>query len=125
MGLLDKSGALIPWAVNCAVSYVKDNISKVNDEPHSLENMLKEAKSAHKNISGEAKDIGTQVHELISQYIKNGTDCRGDYPDAVQNAFLSFLEWESNHDITWVKSEMTCLSKEFGFAGTIDAIAKC
>ncbi len=117
IGVLDKSTALMPWAVNCALKFVAENIGKVGTEA-----AIGQAHSAWRNIRDEAADIGTEIHDLIHKYIRFGKDATGTMRPEVQNGFLAFLDWEKTHAVKWHNTEMQVFSRVHGFAGTLDAI---
>lgn len=125
LGVLGKGDALNYWAAGCACDYIKENINIIQNPegPHDISTLLKDAKSAFKHASGEALDIGSQVHNAIEVYIKHGKDLSGNLKGEVQNGFLAFLEWESKNHVEWLESELTLFSTQYGFAGTCDAIA--
>lgn len=125
--LLDKSDALIPWALNQCESKFNHLLSD-HIEGHMLiedvEEYFKSSKYAYKEVSEEALDIGSQVHDIIEQYIKQGKDAIGDLKDEVAAGFYAFLEWEEENIEEWVSSEESVYSLRFGYAGTLDARAK-
>lgn len=116
LDILDKP-ALKQWAVNCAIQYVKENMHKPFDE------LMDAARIEWKNVGREAMSIGSQVHNVIEQYIKFSIDKteKPDIKDEVQNAFLAFLEWEKENIEEWIESEKTVVGP--GYAGTLDAVA--
>ena len=117
--------ALTYWAANCAVSYIEQNLSEVDpNNPHSLNDLFLNAKTAFKTVGKEATDIGSAVHHAIEHYVKHGKDATGDLSESVQNGFLAFLEWESLNKVEWLESEKTLYNLESCYAGTCDAIAK-
>lgn len=122
-GILDKP-ALMYWSANCAVDYLKENIEKLQNPagPHVVDGLMAEARQAFRSVSKTELDIGTQVHNAIERYIKEGKDLSGNLPDAVQNGFLAFLEWEEKHKARWLASELQLFNTEVGYAGTCDAI---
>lgn len=116
LGLLDKSPALMQWAVNQALEYVK---------LHGLTpESLIEAKSHYRDVSAEMMDIGSEVHSSIEAYIKNGKDKMGEIKPEVQNALIAFWDWEKEHKVKWLESEMAVVDERVGIAGTLDAIAE-
>jgi len=121
LGLLDKSGALIPWAVKNTIRYIRENQHKMD----SIE-CLQKAATEYRNVSQEALDIGSQVHDLIECYIKHGKDksYMAKYNDAVQNAFLAFLDWEEKHNVEWLETEQSIYSPAYCYAGTLDFISR-
>lgn len=126
LGILDKSNALLPWAVNCCVKYIEDALrddADRHDDATILETIQK-AKYEWRKVKDEAADIGSEIHNLIEKYIKEGKDAIGELRPEVENGFLAFLEWESENITQWVESESTVYSTEHGFAGTLDAVAE-
>lgn len=116
---LDKP-ALIPWAVGLAVEYVRKN----NNPAEPLELVLERAKKEYRSVASEAADIGTEIHQMIENYIKTGADPRGEIRPEVENGFLAFLEWEKIHSVKWLHSEIVVLDHDLCVGGTVDAIAE-
>jgi hypothetical protein len=116
LDILDKP-ILKQWAVNMAIEYLfaQENITPTR---------LTEAKTEWKNVSQKAKDIGSEIHNLIEQYIKNGRDAIGELKPEVENGFIAFLEWEKENIDTWLDSEMSVHDPIHCYAGTLDAVAK-
>lgn len=130
---LDKSKELMLWAVkSTAKKYtellknesLKNNIIKINTNKLSiLENKsIKEFNI----ISTDAMSIGSEAHSLIEKYIKNEKIDKllKELPDEVLQVFNSFLKWEKQNNIRWLKSEFPIINEDYGYGGTIDAIAK-
>lgn len=120
LDILDKP-ALKQWAVNMAIDYVKVEMSKPDAY---IATVLDLAKVEWKNISQEAMDIGTEIHNLIEVYIKSGKDAVGELKPEVENGFIAFLEWEKENIDEWIESEMIVHDSDNCYAGTLDAIAK-
>jgi hypothetical protein len=114
--LLDKSSGLLPWAVNCAVKYIKEN--------GLTEETLDKAKKEWRTVKDEACDIGSEVHGIIERYIKFGKDTLGELRPEVENAFLAFLEWEKTTGVEWIASECRVYNPSVGVAGCFDAIGR-
>ena len=124
LGELNKP-ALTYWAANCAVNHIEANLSEVDtDNPHRLGDLFKEARTAFKDVGKAATDTGSAVHNAIEAYVKHGKDFSGSLPDAVQNGFLAFLEWEKLNHVEWLESELTLFNSQIYYAGTCDAIAR-
>lgn len=134
LGLLDKSSALTQWAANCVVDYIKKKACKQIDtnDVYVVDNtFLDDARFHFREISEEAKNIGSEVHHLIEAYIKakiqgkefDPTANTTDYRNEVQNGFLAFLEWEQKNNIKWLESELTIYDDDLYYAGTLDAVA--
>jgi len=118
--LLDKP-ALIPWAVNLACEYVRENYKPAEI---GLSEVLEKARTEYRSMAKNAADIGTEIHRLIENYIKTGADPRGEIRPEVENGFLAFLEWEKIHNVKWLESEFVVLDHELCVGGTVDAIAE-
>jgi hypothetical protein len=78
-GLADKSDALIPWAVNCAVDYVESNLSRCSGteignaqylDRDDIEDRLEAARTKWREVRDEAGDIGTQVHDALEAWLR-------------------------------------------------------
>jgi len=116
---------LTEWAAKCGAEWW---VEAMNDgENH---NFYQGIIQAHKNVSGAARDIGHETHYWIEEYINsaiknpNEVDWKlGALSDKAKNAVQAFLKWEASHDIVWMGSEKKVYSKEYDYAGTIDAIA--
>jgi len=82
---------------------------------------------AHKEISKAAQDIGLEVHRWIELYIKvkmiDGETVT-DYPERVKVPMQNFHKWADAHDIEWESCEEKVYSRSWGYAGTVDAVAK-
>lgn len=120
LGQLDKSSALIPWALNQAEKYI------LNQKPNesNLTQVVADAKVKYKEVSQESLDIGSEVHHAIENYIKYGKDKIGEIRDEVMNALIAFWDWEKDNHVEWIESESPIVSETIGYAGTLDAIAK-
>ena len=115
---LGKGDALLHWAVGLAMTYIRQN----RGVGFTLDELLDRASKNWKSAKEEAAGIGSEIHDLIERYIKDGRDAVGKYRPEVEHGFLAFLEWERIHGVKWIKSEMPIVSKVHGYAGTLDAI---
>lgn len=127
-GVIDKSYALIWWAVNEARDYILDEMEpgKAYDEVE-IDELAQGARLAHKRSSGKALAIGTVVHTYAENWIKaqlNGTE-EPEMPanDQAQESAIEFLDWVEENDIEFLTSEQMVYHPMFGYAGTYDAKA--
>ena len=70
--------------------------------------------------------LTTGLRSTSTAAIKNPNEVDwklGALSDKAKNAVQAFLKWEASHDIVWLGSEKKVYSKEYDYAGTIDAIA--
>uniref|UniRef100_A0A6M3Y4H6 Putative PD-(D/E)XK nuclease superfamily protein n=1 Tax=viral metagenome TaxID=1070528 RepID=A0A6M3Y4H6_9ZZZZ len=122
-GVISKP-ALIPWAVNTCVKKFQDLFKPgVAYDEIQIEQALKEAKGAHRQVSERATDIGTLVHKWLEDWI-NGKKPEKPVNAEMQSAIDGFFQWVEENDIEFIKAERKVYSKEYEYAGTLDAIAK-
>lgn len=117
LNVLGKGDALLGWAAKCAANYIRDNAGTVG-----LKVACDLASVKWREARDEAADIGTEIHNLIHKYIKYGKDAAGQMRPEVENGFLAFLDWEKEHKVQWISTELTVCSRVHGYAGTLDAI---
>jgi len=87
-GLADKSDALIPWAVNCAVDYVVNKLYAFGPRSAQLGlDELQDARTKWREVRDEAGDIGTQVHDALEAYL-NGVRESGIAPQPDDVGYL-------------------------------------
>lgn len=69
-------------------------------------------------------DIGTLAHGMIEAHLKGAEFDNSDYsPNQVskaENCFLKFLEWEKNHKVKVLGTELQLVSETHKFGGTCD-----
>ena len=110
-GLLDKSDSLIPWAVKQMGLWITKNTEIDGDCYKVTAEQLAIAQKEFREVSDEAKDIGSEVHNMIEYYIKakmNNAEppkYDGEYRTEVENGFLAFLEWEKQNVKSWIECE--------------------
>lgn len=122
-GMLDKSGALMGWAVNCMEKYALEKFKKAYSlDSTSVALILAEAKKNYRKVKEEAAAIGTAVHDAIKNYLSTGKEPIAPGPE-VTAGFLAFLEWEAVHNVKVVAAERTVYDSMWGVAGTMDLLA--
>lgn len=148
IGQLDKP-ALVQWSANMAIEYIKDHFESIQNGEISFEEIdFERAKTYHKEVSGEACDIGGVVHYAIECYIK---DTIGQVPKqravaraldeikSLQNeedkektpayeqavsAFSGFIDWITENHVEFISSEVVVYSHKYKYAGTLDIICR-
>ena len=72
----------------------------------------------------EAADIGTLAHALIQAHLEGSELDTSEYGklqiDLAENAVLSYLEWEKNHDVNPILLETPLVSDTRLYGGTVD-----
>lgn len=110
------AGALINWAANQAVDYIK-NSDEVTDE------VLKKARTAHVRKRNKAGDKGTQVHveleKILNDWIEKGSPLvNKDHSECVRKV----IYWMTDNAITPIATEVNVYSRTHWYGGIFDAI---
>ena len=109
--------ALIQWAANMSVAYVKEHLTDLKD----LDEVLKVAKTAHRLKKEEAADVGTIAHKWIEDWI-NGEKPKPD--PLVDHMTSNFVKWAEENKVEFIEAEKRVYSKVHWFAGTLDFLCK-
>jgi len=124
LSLLDKP-ALRQWAANCAVDYILQ-WSAVNEaDPEWItcnKHIPNKARFAYKNISKEARDTGTDIHELCQAHLEqllagqvnNLPDLYENAPENQQKLFDKFLLFCNKHHVKPLAIEKKCWAVGWG-----------
>lgn len=119
-GVLDKSGALIPWAVGVAVDYIKEHRDLLDtDDASDIYAKAEEESDKKKN---EAADLGTLIHAWVEADVK-GLAQEMPTDERVVRGAIAWMEWKQSHNATIVHSETPVFSLKYDFVGTLDFIA--
>ena len=123
-GIIDKSGPLMWWVAEMMGLYLIDNwdIKKIKKESEKLE-LIVTAKKEYRKAKAAAADIGTEIHEWVSDWIEGK---KPDMPEdeKVVNGITAFLKFQKEHKIKWLESERIVYSKKYNFAGILDAVGR-
>ena len=120
--------ALISWAANMAVDYIKDYFEKhpdVRDQEQidKLLDVLEEARKAHTRKKEKGATAGTSLHTWIEQYIKDASIKLPE--DEITNAQVKqFLVWEFKNKVKFLESEKVMYSEKMWLGGTCDVVAE-
>jgi CRISPR/Cas system-associated exonuclease Cas4 (RecB family) len=122
--VIDKSGALIGWAVKLTRVFLTEKLQA--GDIITLEH-IEEAAKQHAIRKKEAADLGTQVHAWVESYIK-AKFARNKKPELPQeervlNGVIAFLKWEKEHKVKFVASEQIVYSRKHNYVGLADCIA--
>ena len=117
--------ALLYWAVNQSVEYLKANLQPgVAFDELQIKNLLDGCKYAHRKNLGKAADIGKMTHHWIEEYIKarinKETPPKRPVNTELNNAIDSFFEWAKKNKVQLIASEQKIYSKKYKYAGTLD-----
>ena len=117
--------ALIQWSANTAVNYVQEHLIENGISTFGTDRfneILNEAKVAHKTKKETAGDWGTILHKAIENWIK-----KGEFPEEIDNfealrGFTQFVIWAEQRKVKFIESEKHVWSKELWIGGIVDMI---
>jgi len=128
LGVLAKP-ALIPWVAKMTAEYVAEKwLAETSYSSKEIEDILKEAKSAHRKKKEEAGVKGTDVHSEVEKLVagqiegNNGIiepDTKSDIPQ-VQH----FINWAIKNKVKFMETEKGVYSKELFVGGILDLIVE-
>ncbi len=117
LGVIDKSRALLPWAIGLYSDHLRENLGqKITEELISIgEEMYNVRKTA-------AADIGTAAHAWIEEFVRGDKPSMPEDKNVIQ-AINGFMEWVEEHKVKFLLSEQLVYSKKHDYIGTMDATA--
>jgi hypothetical protein len=134
VGKLDKSDALIPWAVGCFYVKVKELMRDgVNFSKDDVLSMLAEGKKAHTERKESAASVGDVVHLFAQTYSAEMdetyrpdkfVELSDDEQQRVNHGITAFLVWVSQTKPTFIQSEFSVYSRKNKFVGTSDVLVE-
>lgn len=122
--IIDKSGPLMNWAVNCTLDVCKTAIqpNTLHSEVY-LEQVWEQARKSHRQVKEQAADIGTQAHRWLERYSRTGEVPHEEVSDEVLSCVNAGLDWINGHNSVVVACERPVYSKNHRVAGTLDQLA--
>lgn len=126
--------ALIQWAADEACKHVVNGIGACIGplgifEGEPFDNLLKEARLAHRKKKEDAAEAGTDTHSLVENWVNWCIKEHGglpvinldiDGPDC--GSIKHFCNWAAENKIRFLESEKRLYSEEMWVAGTCDLI---
>ena len=120
LGVISKP-MLIPWASRMAVEYIKDNFKgELTDE------LLENAKNAHRIKKETAGEQGTSCHEMVEGLIKIAMEKDGFIiqPNHSDKQVQHFINWAQKYKVRFLATEKKMYDAENFIAGTCDFICE-
>ena len=116
--------ALIPWAVKMCADYIVANKKRLIVEEESWDEIIKEAKSAHRKKKEDAGAKGTDAHALIEEIVKTSIDEFGGYISGTSTnpQVQNFIDWAVKNKVKFLASEKQLYSESAWVAGTTDMV---
>ena len=123
-GIIDKSGPLMWWVAEMMGLFLTDNwdIKKIKKESEKMA-LIDTAKKEYRRAKEAAADIGTEIHQWVSDWIGGK---KPDMPEdeKVVNGITAFLKFQKEHKVKWLESERIIYSKKHNYAGILDAVGR-
>ena len=133
--IIDKSSVLIPWACKMMEQKLQKSVepylspTQLIIDKKEFDDLVKSAKSAHKDKLEAAGAIGHETHGWIETFIKgvmSGSvhEKPLDLPDETKalSAVTAALDWIKRHNVRWIHTERKIYSLEHSYAGTMDGL---
>ncbi len=119
---------LVNWLVSTPIREIKELINNRLDTGDALdrvhlERIIDKAKNKTEEIKKDAGLIGTVVHGLIEDFLKNKKIPNQSDPQVV-NCWNLFYDWWKTQEYEVVEIEKKIFSKKYNYAGTLDLILK-
>lgn len=125
LGVIDKSGPLMGWAIKNTNAVWEGAIQP--DTPYSdtyLEQVKNVAKRASREIKGEAADVGKQAHQAIENHLRGENYLLPPKDIPVGRCVDAALQWMSTCSFQPREMERVVFSRKHGYSGTLDCIAE-
>lgn len=132
-GIIDKSRFLIPWAVGLASTYIKsylENSKALQFTTEELLPIIDEACQQHTIKKEQAADIGSQVHDWAMKFgmaklgLCEAPELTDEMDEKVVLGINAFLDWYNNNKVEFLETEKMVYSRQYGFVGITDLVAK-
>jgi len=117
--------ALIQWAANMAVDYIRANGNwKLTDE--ELNKVFEEARKAHTRRKKEAGDYGTKTHEEIENLVLNAIKSNNGIVTGTSDnkSIQNFINWATENKVKFLESEKNIYSERLWLGGIVDLVVE-
>jgi hypothetical protein len=123
--LLTPASVIGAWSSKiCSEEFKKIMRAGVSYDEIELAKIAEQIKKAPNQSMGDAGLVGTQVHNLIEDYIHKGIEPEIHNPE-IKKSFGKFKEWyDKQEGLEILFTERKVLSRIHKFTGTLDAIFK-
>ncbi len=123
--------ALVPWSAKLTAERFADLLTEneIGDfggllaiERERIPAFVKEAKAAHRATLTTAGDIGSRVHDYVESLDKGLPLPPVDFD--MEPSITAFHQWRDQHHLEIIEAERQVYSIQYGYAGTLDAVAR-
>ncbi|WP_246192597.1 hypothetical protein [Kitasatospora atroaurantiaca] len=122
LGTSVAKAALMPWAVKLTVNWMLENrVEIVRRAVVDREGLTADLKRVHRDVREHAADLGTRVHARAQARVL-GAPFAADLEVEPYGRQLDkwFAEWGVDFERDVVATEITCVHRRLGYAGTAD-----
>ena len=125
--IIDKSGPLMGWAKNVMADKFRSELIEENSQGKFptkeawVDAVVIRAKKRPDQERDEAADAGTTAHGLIADIIEGG---KPSVPEVLTPAVQGAMEFLSDYNLTVEAVEQRVWHPVYGYAGTVDCIAR-
>lgn len=133
-GIIDKSGALVPWATKLDMDYIRhyliENKKRVSFTPDELLPLIDEAATQHTKVKQEAASVGDLVHTYASDYAEaiiagqSAPTLAADTSIQVVNGVNAFLDAVKQEKLTFIETEKIVYEPVLNYIGRFDLLAQ-
>lgn len=124
VGVIDKSGPLVGWAVNVTLDAVRKTLhSGIPYAPEELESIFAAAKKQHYFTKKEAGDIGHLAHAWALEYFSHKNPEIPPTTAPHRLAVDAILKWAEQHKVQFLDNERPIYSRKYKFSGRMDGLA--
>ena len=120
--------ALIQWAANMAVDYVKEKWGTNGLTAADLFVVLEDARKAHTKRKEKAGDFGTLTHEEIENVvlnaIKGNNGLVAGHTIGESKAVSNFIDWAIENKVKFLESEKNVYSEMLWIGGIVDFVVE-
>lgn len=124
VGVIDKSGPLMGWAVKNVLAICRGAIEPDAAYPEIyLEQVWSSASKSYRQVRDAAADLGTEVHNALEVSRKSGLVLPPE-SDQARACFDAAIGWLGQHNVRTLEVEKRVYSRKHKFVGTFDELAE-
>ena len=128
LDVLDKGPALQRWQIRQVLASVKEEVLSPGFEPspRAVAGVVKRCEGAPARVMNVAADKGTSFHNIVEAIVRDGCLPPGGVPAHLASGVDAFLRWSRSSGLVFESSgEVVVASHRYGYAGSMDALARC
>jgi hypothetical protein len=124
LGVIDKSAALMGWAVKVSVAYIGKNLDRLRGSltESGASAILTQAKQEANRLKEEAADVGTLIHDICDRIDKGETIPLDLLDDKVRNGVQAYLKWCKDVKWEFLQGEFIIYDTDHKYAGMVDKL---